>query len=442
MTGFSYLVLSGIVIVLAINMIVVFNTGRLSKHNIHLYVLGSSCYYLVLAPAVTGFTQDWVLYTKGWDGSVDIRGIYDFGMLMILVHFVCYTTGYLTSFRRQYFDKADLSVIGQRLSVKKAIESKIFLLFVFLYAVIFINTLAGGVNLLSVFLGLYGEPTLGLQGYTYYLQNFADSLILVLVAGFYFRIRPLYFRIMMAMAIPLFLILGFRYRIILLVFGICIIYLRDNKISIGNAIKAILFVIVFLYSMLLLTENRRAVYMQDWDKVSFDGTELPYEALVEQAKGSRIDFAVYKAIFEGKITHDLGETTFIYPFIKLLPSFVFSEGKKPYPPPQLRDLHIALNSGSHIGEAVTSVGSSFYAFGVAGVVFFSFLLGLIVGKLQNRYGKTLFSGLFSIATSLALFMWLTRGYTPGFLDHLGFMLIPVVILKFLHTRTIKRSRTA
>ena len=67
-----------------------------------------------------------------------------------------------------------------------------------------------------------------------------------------------------------------------------------------------------------------------------------------------------------------------------------------------------------IGEAMTSVGSSFYAFGIVGIICFSFMLGLIVGKLQSRYGKTMFFGLFSIATGLDLFMWLTRGYAPGF----------------------------
>ena len=176
--------------------------------------------------------------------------------------------------------------------------------------------------------------------------------------------------------------------------------------------------------------------MQEWDKFSFDASELPYDALVEQAKGSRIDFALYKAISEGKIKHDLGKTTFIYPFIKLTPSFIFRDGKKPYPPPQIRDIHVALNSGSQIGEAITSIGSSFC---ISGVVIFSLLLGLVVGKLQNRYGKTMFSGLFSIAIGLGLFMWLTRGYTPGFIDHLGFMLIPVLILNFLYNKRLKAT---
>ncbi len=426
-------------VILLVNMVGVLKTGGLSKHNIHLYVLGVSSYYLMLAPTVTGFTEEWVLFSPGWSSSTDIEDIFDFGMLMISLHFACYTIGYFMVFRRQNVGKTDYSAGSERFFVRSGIEAKIFFLFLFFYAVIYLNTLAGGVRLVDVFLGVYGKATLGLKGYTYYLQNFADSLILVLIAGYYFKIKPLYFRVMLALAIPLFLVLGFRYRIILTVFGLSIIFLRDNQVRLATVFKALVFVTVFVFSMLVLTQNRAAIFMQEWDNLNFDITELPYEALVEQAKGSRIDFSVYKAVFDGTIEYDFGETMFVYPLIKLLPSFVFNNGEKPYPSPQIRDIHIALDSGIHIGEAVTSIGSSFYSFGVTGILLFSLLLGLVVGKLQNNFGKTRFSGLYSIAIALALFMWITRGYTPGFIDHLGFMLIPIFMLNFLYRGRMRRK---
>jgi hypothetical protein len=436
---FASIALFTFCIILLVNGFTVLNTGGLSKHSLHAYFLGVSSYYLMVAPTFTFITSDYQLYTKGWGGSVDIENIFDFGMLMIVLHFVCYTVGYFLMFSNRPAHVKDFSSPSHRLNVKNTMEGCVFYLFVFFYMVIFLNTLAGDVNLINVFLGLYGKATLGLRGYTYYLQNFADSLIVLLIAGYYFRIRSLYFWIMVFLAVPLFLVLGFRYRIILFVLGICIIFLRDHKISLLNLFKVLGFVVLFVYSMLVLTQNRTAIYMQEWDKLSLDASELPYEALVEQAKGSRIDFAVYKAIDEGTINHDFGVTNFIYPFIKLTPSFVFSGGKKPYPPPLVRDVHIALDSGENIGEAVTSIGTSYYSFGVLGVILGSLIVGLIIGRLQSSFGRTTFSGLFNLAFALALFMWLTRGYMPGFLDHLVFMLIPVVILKFLHTRILKRA---
>ncbi|MDC0569937.1 oligosaccharide repeat unit polymerase [Gammaproteobacteria bacterium] len=425
-------------IILLINGVSVFKTGGLSKHYIHLYILGASFYFLTLAPVVTGIEEDFLLYTNGWGSSVDIGDIFDFGMMMLVIHFICYTIGYLLVVRVRNAGAIDYSALPQRKEIGQVIGKSIFYVFLVLYGVIFLNTLAGGINLIDIFMGTYGKPTLGLRGYTYYLQNFADSLITLLVAALFFKIKPRYFRIMLMLAIPLFLVLGFRYRIILLVFGLGMIYLRDNRVRLVPFLKALSFVIIFLYSMLLLTHNRAAIYMQQWDKMSYDYTQFPYEAFIEQAKGSRIDFALYQALSDGRIDHDLGLTTFVYPFIKFTPSFIFEGGKKPYPPPQINDIHVALSSSMDIGEAVTSLGSAYYSFGVVGVIIFGLGFGLVIGRLQNHAGKSRFSALFSIVVSLALFMWMTRGYMPGFVDHLAYLLIPVFILKYTYGNILRR----
>jgi len=159
------------------------------------------------------------LYTHGWGSSVDIGDIFDFGMMMIVIHFICYTIGYLLVARVRNAGAIDFSALPQRQEIGQVIGKSIFYVFLVLYGVIFLNTLAGGINLIDIFMGTYGKPTLGLRGYTYYLQNFADSLITLLVAALFFKIKPRYFRIMLMLAIPLFLVLGFRYRIILLVFA-------------------------------------------------------------------------------------------------------------------------------------------------------------------------------------------------------------------------------
>jgi hypothetical protein len=425
-------------IIFLINVASIIKTGGFSKHYIHLYILGASGYYLTLAPVVSGFEEDFLLYTKGWGNSVDIGGTFDFGMLMLIIHFICYTIGYFLVIRVRDTGAKDYSALPERQEIGRAIGKSIFYVFLVLYGIIFLNTLAGGINLIDIFMGTYGKPTLGLRGYTYYLQNFADSLITLLVAALFFQIKPRYFRIMLMLAIPLFLVLGFRYRIILVVFGLGMIYLRDNRITLVPFLKALSFVIVFLYSMLLLTYNRNTIYMQQWDKFNYDYTKLPYNALIEQAKGSRIDFALYQALLDGRIDHDLGLTTFVYPFIKISPSFLFEGGKKPYPPPQINDIHVALSSSMNIGEAVTSIGSAFYSFGVGGVIAFGLVFGLMVGRLQNSAGKKPFSALFSIAVSLALFMWMTRGYMPGFLDHLAYLLIPIFILKYTYSNILRK----
>ena len=72
------------------------------------------------------------------------------------------------------------------------------------------------------------------------------------------------------------------------------------------------------------------------------------------------------------------------------------------------------------------------------MIAFGLVFGLVAGRLQNSAGKTPFSALFSIAVSLALFMWLTRGYMPGFVDHLAYLLIPVFILKYIYGNILRK----
>ena len=127
--------------ILLINGVSVIKTGGLSKHYIHLYILGASGYYLTLAPVMTGIQEDFQLYTKGWGSSVDIGGMFDFGMLMIVTHFICYTIGYLLVIRVRSTGAIDYSALPQRQVIGQAIGKSIFYVFLALYGVIFLNTL-------------------------------------------------------------------------------------------------------------------------------------------------------------------------------------------------------------------------------------------------------------------------------------------------------------
>jgi len=112
-------------IIFLINGVSVIKTGGLSKHYIHLYILGSSAYYLTLAPVMTGIEKDFLVYTKGWGRSVDIGGIFDFGLLMLVIHFICYTIGYLLVVRVRSVGAIDYSAVPQREVIGQAIGKSI-----------------------------------------------------------------------------------------------------------------------------------------------------------------------------------------------------------------------------------------------------------------------------------------------------------------------------
>jgi len=418
-----------IILVLILNIYLFSKAKRLSIHILSLFFLVVSSYYLLLTPSVYYFTEEWYAV------NTNVKNYWDLGMLMLLVHFTFYTIGYFLFNNTRHLEY-DFSSLEARSSIGYLIEKKIFFIFLILYCIIFLNTLSDGINLIDIFLGEHGGPTLGLKGGSYYLQNFADSLIALLILGFFFKIRRQYMLIMFLLAIPLFLILGFRYRIILTIFGFAIVYFYDNPIRPIVFVKSVLALLVFLYAMLLLTHNRAAIFMQEFDKISYDYKEFPYNALLHQAKGSLMDFAMYRAVDKNIVEIDYGETMIVYPIIKAIPSSFFKGGVKPYPSPQLKAIDTSISAGREVGEAVTSIGASFFAFYYPGVAIFAFATGAIIRKLQKNIGKSTYSFMTSISIVLSLFMWMTRGYMPGFIDHLAYMLIPIIILRVISLRRV------
>lgn len=84
------------------------------------------------------------------------------------------------------------------------------------------------------------------------------------------------------------------------------------------------------------------------------------------------------------------------------------------------------------GQAYPGLGEYYYAFGVAGVIIFMALYGLIVRYIRNRYLYGARNGYDIIAFSVLLganLQILIRGYTPSNFWYVVFSLLPVVIIK-------------
>ena len=420
---FQYIpiLISLIILVFALNFIICFNFGGIRKNLLNFFTNFIFIFYLFLTPTVFYFKENYIAF------EMDVKQYFGIGFLQILLHLIFYNIGYFIfiKWKRNDFDFTDIEI---RVKNGLSIQNIIFIMFILFYVAIFINTLTVGINLIDVFLGNHGDPTMGLRGGSYYIQNLADSLISIIVLSFFFKIKRGYFYCMIIFILPLFLILGFRYRIILSFFGIFLVYIYDNKIKLKSFIKYIIIVMMAFYSLLLLTHNRYQIYMQQFDKLSYDISEFDTDIIFNQSRGSMIDFAVYQHISNNKASIDFGETNFGYIIIKMLPSFVFSNNTKPYPPPSFIIIDDAINGTRDNGEAVTALGSMFISFYYPGIYLFAFLLGIVIAKLQNRFGKNYLSMVGSIIANLAIFQWITRGYFPQEIDHLSYMLLPIGLI--------------
>lgn len=421
MTEYSPVLIGLSVFVILGNLYLVRYTGGLRNNILNIFLLATFSFYLLLTPSVYYFTQDWYAV------NLNVKDYWGIGLLQIFLHILFYSVGYYIVLKRNPSIKK-MTSLEARVTFFKKYENILFFIFIVLFALIFLNTLSVGVNFVDIALGKHGEPTLGLQGGSYYIQNLADSLITILIASYYFRIRYTYTAIMCLIAIPLFLILGFRYRIILTFFGFFMIYIYDNRVSTKAIIKYVICSVIFFYALILLTTNRSNIYMQKFDDFTFDYTEFDYSVVFDQAKGSLIDLAMYKSVDSGHITIDYGQTMLGYIFIKMLPSSVFPAGIKPYPPPQMAAIDNAISVDRSVGEALTALGGSFFAFYYPGIYICAFILGLIIAKVQNRFEKGVLSLLVGIIVSLVAFQWVTRGYFPQSIDHLAYMMFPIFLL--------------
>jgi hypothetical protein len=329
---------------------------------------------------------------------------------------------------------------------EKVIENPvkiISILFYVTYGIVLVNMAAGGINIQNVFLGT-DVVGLGAEGASYYLQNFTDSLITILLLAFLYNFPRKQIILWLAMSFFLFSILGFRYRIILTLFGILFILVLRKKITTGMVIGGFLIAIFFLYIIMFSTENRRVLISRAYDELKFNPTEYKVDAIFDQSRGALADMCIYKLYddpYKG-VKYDYGLTMFGYVFIRMIPRFILSNKDDFYPPPQLAITLSAYDAwwGKYTGEATLSIGAMFIAWGWLGIVVGHFFWGLLLRRYSSKLNlNDNLSCISFLVLALVTFQWITRGYFPQEVDHAVYMFIPVWILKRFFTKKVAVS---
>ena len=213
-----------------INFILCYYNGGLRNNILNIFTSVTFIIYLFTTPVAYFIKKYYIAF------EMDVKDYFGIGFFQILLHLLFYNFGYFL-FIRNKNRKIYYTDFKLRFQIGIQIEKTIFILFILTYFAVFINTLSVGINLIDVFVGKFGDPTMGLKGGSYYIQNLADSLIGFIVVAFYFKIKKRYYFLMLFFSMPLFLILGFRYRIILSFFGIIIIYIYDKGLNFKSIIK-------------------------------------------------------------------------------------------------------------------------------------------------------------------------------------------------------------
>jgi len=299
----------------------------------------------------------------------------------------------------------------------------------------------GGIDVKNIFLG---DVSLGLgaKGETYFLQNFADSLISLIILAYVFGNNGRVLTIGILLSFFLFTLLGFRYRILLTLFGLAFSYLYLHKLKAKAIAAGVISIIVFFYFIMLVTENRFSLIQREYSAIEFNPTLFNYSNYFEQTRGALADMAVYKVYDNPNkvVSHDYGASMFAYIFIRMIPRIIYPEKDDFYPPPQNKIQFVAYDAwwGKQSGEAILSAGCFYIAFGWFGVVIFHFFWGFSLKKLEHRidFSDPIHLVIY-IVIALVTFQWITRAYLPQAVDHAVYLLFPVLVIRYLIRRKKK-----
>lgn len=381
--------------------------------------------------AVYGLITPFFFYNTGFFTIIgtDISNYYGAGIAFNLLATVCFVVGYWVNTNRLEKWRTPM------LRTLSRPEFNITILFLVFFGISLINLALGGVNLAKVVTG--SEVVgLGASGATYYLQNFTDSIITIILLAYLYNVPKKKLLAFIIFSFFLFSLLGFRYRIILTLFGLLFIYLYKHKVTVRQIFGAITLGLVFFYAIMVSTVNRWQLLNRNYTELKFNPAEFDYSIFFSQTRGALADMAIYRHYdTPGRgAEHDHGITMFGYVFIRMIPRAIMPDKDKFYPPPQLATTIQAYDAwwGRFSGEATLNIAAFYIAFGWLGIVFGCFFWGLFLRKFGNGISKDdPLKFVVYIIITLVSFQWITRGYMPQIIDQAIYMLIPVWILQVI-----------
>jgi hypothetical protein len=404
-----------------------YTRGGWNRNMVYLWTLMIFVPYLLLSP--------WYFYSvnRATIIGTDITNYYGIHFFFSCVAIMVFIIGYW--------------VVSDKKNQWKKVEEKKFSnygkympwIFYCTYGIVMLNMAVGGVDVTNVFLGdeVVG---LGARGASYFLQNFADSLICILVLAFLLDVPKLQWLIWIFLSFFLFFLLGFRYRIILSLSGLVLVYIFKNRISTKQIVVGTIMAAIFLYFTIFSTINRQKLISKNYEAIEYNPLKFKMEGFYEQTRGALADMALYK-VYDNpnkEVSHDWGLTMFGYVFIRMIPRSIYPDKDKFYPPPQqvIQGQAYEAYWAAKSGEACLSSGALYVAWGWMGIVLGHFFWGVLLKKLANNISKNdpLDIAMY-IVFALATFQWITRGYFPQAIDHFVYMMAPIWVLRYIRKRS-------
>lgn len=363
--------------------------------------------------------------------GLDIRSYYGKGFLLFSLNIISFFIGYNIINKKKVSEKFVSND-------KNSSKTEFRIIFYVFFFIVLMNLVLGGINLINVFLFFGGSDETSLfvidevLGYSNYLGNFSDSLIIMLPVLFYVGVKKKELLIYLIPSLILFILMGYRYRVILTFLGLGIITIIKSRKRIFKLNYLIGF-FVFFYSLMFITQNRYSLSHNSLESVKPVEFNSIGEELAKQTRGGIVDITVLKNFEENGPPYDYGKTMFLSTLIRGLPSAMFPNKTKPEPfwYESMKDLWKGAKH-TPFGEAVTGIGFNFVSFGYLGVSVFAFLFGIFLKVVEFKRNSNVGYLIFYLAVVFTSFQYISRGYFPQAVDHFMFFMMPLFLLLIIN----------
>jgi len=433
----DYTVIIGIllnILVYLIGFYLVWRNGGVTKNLALWFSLVIFVVYYFITPVYFYYIGRTTIWGDLYPGvGVNIIDYYGISLIYYGIANFCFILGYFCFRYKKKSIKIDIKIF-----TRENTRGPIILAFVVCYLIVLINFISSGFNPLDFLLG-DTESSLWNADTNSYFRNFADSLIAINIIAFYFNLEKKYFLPMTLLNFILFLLMGFRYRLILVIIGFFFSFLLTKKKFSINYWKMGSSILLFCYFMFFITYNRAVFSKGEVDKFTANPIEFDYSLFFDQTRGMLDDINIIQYYDTNpRARHDNG-ISFLYFIIRAIPRSLvgdkFKDSFYPFPAQVIildaYDLSWAWGVTSP-GEAPLHLAYFVIAGGIYFLFIGSFLVGIILRFLTSRLDLSSDKNkLITIIFACSFFQWYTRGFFPGFVDHLAFLLIGVYIVFFL-----------
>lgn len=228
--------------------------------------------------------------------------------------------------------------------------------------------------------------------------------------------------------VGIFLCYGFRFIIYIMIFGFCIVHTRIHNYKIKFYQIAILMTMILLFSVLVGSTRQN---MRGGQNVYFEG--FNEENIAETLESNFNIYKTYYGVVGGipeKHDYFYGQALFVYPFVMWIPRTIWHD--KPYATefPAGVALNICCPSALKQAMSFPNIYEYYIDFGLLGVCFFSFLIGIISKKMIRLYNSNSVFDVICYALYIGfLIQFINRGYIAQLITLFVFLYSPMLLYR-------------